>query len=121
MTVTIQTDDLETIVPFEYRGVNYELRSATGEAARAYRNHVLKSTTLGPNGKPQKVDGLADAPIILLSFCVFESGKDRPVTASILGKWPERLLGRIFEACKQISDLEEKTDLEEAGKNEQNG
>lgn len=100
-------------VPVSVAGKKYVLREASGDAACRYRNALLKSTRLGPEGKPSVIDGLADVEPLLVSLCLFEVLSDGtlakgPVPAHVIRSWPARIQKALFERAKQISDLEER-------------
>lgn len=87
-------------------GKSYTLREANGEAARRYRNTVLKAARLGPDGKPVSIDGMADAEMVLINQCLIdESGRMTPI--AVLGGWPSHILKKLFARIQQISDLKD--------------
>jgi hypothetical protein len=81
------TIDLQE-VPVQIAGKSYTLREANGEAARRYRNALLRSAKLGPDGKPVSLDGMADAEMIL-------------------GSWPANVIKKLFNKAYAMSDLKE--------------
>lgn len=87
-------------------GKNYTLREANGEAARRYRNTVLKAARLGPDGKPVSIDGMADAEMVLINQCLIDhSGRMTPI--AVLAGWPSHILKKLFVRIQEISDLKE--------------
>ena len=94
-------------------GREYVLREASGDAACKYRNALLKATKLGPNGKPQSLDGVADSEPLLVSLCLFEkyrSGdeiKERPAILPQVRGWPSRVQKTLFDRAKKMSGLDE--------------
>jgi hypothetical protein len=59
-------------VPVKIGSGRYVLREASGDAACRYQNAVLKTTKLGPDGRPTDINGLADCEPLLVSLCLFE-------------------------------------------------
>lgn len=115
-------DDLQPIeIPVKFRNRRFMLKEATGDAAVKYRNAMLESTKLGPDGKPVSVKGMANIEPYLVSLCLIEliadkDGKDRerPVSDTTLRGWPNRVLKPLYDTCKEISALSEEDDTEEA-------
>lgn len=108
-------DDKPAEMPVRYRGKQYVIREASGAAAAAYRNCVFKSTKLGPDGKPERIEGLGDAEAVLVQGCLFEvldrkEGGD-PVTGVVaLGfvkGMPNRVLKPLFDWVQEVSGLKE--------------
>lgn len=98
--------------PVKLFGKNYVLREATGAAACKWRNDIFKSTKLGPDGKPVSVDGLADSEPNLVSLCLFEryddgrgQTRERNVPLATIRGWPQRVVKRLFERAKDMSEL----------------
>jgi hypothetical protein len=99
------TIDLQE-VPVQIAGKHYTLREASGEAARRYRNALLRAAKLGPDGKPKSIDGMADAEMILVNECLVDkSGRKTPI--QVLGSWPAGVIKRLFNKAYEISDLKE--------------
>lgn len=103
--------DLEPHVePVTIGGVDYFLKEASGDAACKWKNTIMKSTKIGPDGKPVGIDGLADSEPILVSLCLVEADKDgspskRHVSVSTIRSWPARIQTALFEKAKEISGL----------------
>jgi predicted ribosome quality control (RQC) complex YloA/Tae2 family protein len=99
------TIDLQE-VPVQIAGKHYTLREASGEAARRYRNALLRSAKLGPDGKPVSLDGMADAEMILVNECLIDrSGRKTPI--QVLGSWPANVIKKLFNKAYAMSDLKE--------------
>jgi hypothetical protein len=99
------TIDLQE-VPVQIAGKSYTLREANGEAARRYRNALLRSAKLGPDGKPVSLDGMADAEMILVNECLIDkSGRKTPI--QVLGSWPANVIKKLFNKAYAMSDLKE--------------
>ena len=102
--------------PFTYKKVDYILHEASGDAAVKYRNAMLACTTLGPEGKVQKIEGLASVEPLLVSLCVTRidarTNKVIRVGEPIVRGWPNRMLKQLYAKVKEISDLDDGEDLE---------
>ena len=94
------------IVPVTISGEQYELREANGNVACQYRNALLKCTQLGPEGKPHKIDGMADVEPLLVSLCMYDSG-NHPVPITKVRSWPSRIVKELFNTAKKISQIDE--------------
>jgi hypothetical protein len=91
-------------VAVSIQGKGYILREAHGEAARRYRNTLVRSAKLGPDGKPTLIDGIADAEMVLVNECLVDkSGRKTPI--QVLAGWPNRVLKLLFRRVLDISDL----------------
>ena len=102
-------------IPVTIAGQEYELREASGDASAKYRNAMLACSTLGPDGKPTKMEGLADVDFFLLSLCLFEKTTNVLVPEAVIRSWPNRMCETLIEELKDISGMSE--DDEEAAKN----
>lgn len=96
----------------------YILREASGDAACKYRNNLLKSTKMSPDGKVQSVEGLADIEPFLVSLCLFEVTEkgDKPVALHTIRSWPNRVQKALFEEAKRISYLDDIETVESLNK-----
>lgn len=103
-------------VPVTIAGKQYELREASGDASAKYRNAMLACSTLGPDGKPTRMDGLADVDFLLLSLCLFDVGLGTLVPECEVRSWPNRICEALIDELKEISGMSEK-DLEDSAKN----
>lgn len=82
------------------------LREASIGAAAKYRNAMLDCATLGPDGKPSKISGMASIEPFLVSLCLY--GTDgHLVDLNTLNKWPSRIVKKLFNRIKEVSDLDE--------------
>ena len=104
-------DSHETIeIPFTINSRNYVLREASGETACVFRNAQIACTTMGPEGKPKKFEGVADVEPLLVSRCSWEQmadGKERSVPIATVKSWPSRVQKKLFNDAKRISELDE--------------
>lgn len=97
--------------------VNYFLREAIGDAVVKYENEMLKCTQLGESGRPSSVRGMADVEPLLVSMCLFfncpEDTKfhNQPVAQSVIRAFPSRILKKLYETAKQISEIGTDTDV----------
>lgn len=98
----------------------YRLFEASGDAARVYRNSVLRSTKLGPDGKPVSVEGLADAEPLLVSKCLYKADGDfnvptdgngwptdptKLVHQNVIMRWPQRVQKGLYDWVMRVSGL----------------
>jgi hypothetical protein len=102
-------------IPVTIAGQEYELREASGDASAKYRNAMLACSTLGPDGKPIRMEGLADVDFFLLSLCLFDKATNVLVTEDVIRSWPNRMCETLIDELKEISGMSE--DDEEAAKN----
>jgi hypothetical protein len=103
-------------VPVTIAHHTYELREASGDASAKYRNAMLACSTLGPDGKPTKMEGLADVDFFLLSLCLFDMPGNTLVPECEIRSWPNRVCETLIEELKEISGMSEK-ELEDNAKN----
>jgi hypothetical protein len=92
-------------VPVTISGQLYELREASGDASAKYRNAMLACSTLGPDGKPIRMDGLADVDFFLLSLCLFNMPANTLVPECEIRSWPNRICETLIEELKEISGM----------------
>jgi hypothetical protein len=107
---------LEAIeIPVRFRGVDYILTDADEDTAVKFRNHGLRSAKMS-EGSVVGVTGGAEVELILVAGCLFKinpkvtGGRER-VQPDDLKKWPSRVIKPLFEKAKEISELNEATDL----------
>ena len=103
-------------IPVTIAGVDYELREASGDASAKYRNSMLACSTLGPDGKPTKMDGLADVDFYFLSLCLVDSRTNKCVAEMEIRSWPNRICETLIEELKLISGMSD-DEPEETAKN----
>ncbi len=115
-------DDLMPIeIPFSLKDakghkVDYVLKEPTGDAACKYRNSILRSSTIGSDGKPTSFGNLADSEPELVSMCVFridEAGNHKPVRLDEVRSWPSRIVSSLYKKAKDIGKLEESDETPE--------
>jgi hypothetical protein len=106
-------------VPVRMGGRRYLLREATAAAACQYRNAVLRSTRLDQDGKPEYVDGLADAGPVLVAGCLFEVDGDglKPVPLATVRGLPSRVQEQLFDRAKRLSELDQRAPTTDVAKN----
>lgn len=102
-------------VPVTIGGKGYTLKEASGKAGAAYRNGIMRATTLGPDGKAQRVDGIADLEAMLVSMSLYDDDTGKLVPRTVIDGWPDRIVKALFSKLDEISDLE--AAQEEAVKN----
>ena len=100
-------------VPFTIDGVAHVLREADEGAAVKYRNAQMIGMTLGPDGKPIKIAGIADSEPLLVSLCAFRVDNGTiPVSLETVLSWPPRVVKWLHDKAKEISDLNEEDTLQ---------
>ena len=87
----------------------FVLREASSGAATRYRNALLDCATMGPEGKPSKLSGMASVEPLLVSLCLFEED-GKPVPLAEIERWPSKIVKRLFNRVKDVSDLDEAED-----------
>lgn len=126
--------NLELIeLPVKVGDTNYTLREALEATAVIWRNSNMAAATFRDGGI-SGFRGIADSEPLLVSLCLFdESGNN--VKLSVVKGWPARVVKKLFEKAKEISELGEMEDTikqleeklqkaketEEAAKNGQEG
>lgn len=103
--------ELKTI-PVRFRGRDFTLREATADAGAQFRNSLLKSTKM-TDGKVTGLDGLADAEVLLVSLCLLEGSDMRVVPKGEIKTWPSRIVKKLYDKAREISDLDEAETVEE--------
>jgi len=105
-------------VPVKIDNEEYVLKEATGSDACIYRNAMLNSTTLGTDGKPTGLKDFANVEPLLVSLCLYNS-EDRRVTLEAVNTWPSKIIKSLYAKAKEISELDETEEDDEAAKNDQ--
>jgi hypothetical protein len=115
----------------------FVLIEAGAEAARLYRNALVKGVKIGANGKATEAGSIADTELVLVQNCLFEvitqpngAKREGPVNSTWLRQLPDRIINRLYLRAKAISPtLRDKKELkkaalkafdEESAKNSQN-
>jgi len=101
----------EVEIPVTWKGRQYFLREATGEAHAIYQNALMASTSMSADGSVRKITGLADAEPLLVSQCLYDAG-DKQVSLLIIKKWPARIVSSLYEKAKEISEIDKEDSLE---------
>lgn len=104
-----------------WKGKRYILREASEGAVTAFKNVVFRSTKLGPEGKPQSVEGMAEAEPLLVAGCLFpvgmRDGKEVVSTQSLslvqIKEWPSRLTKRLLAWIRKYSEMIDEMETEE--------
>lgn len=87
-------------------GTKYILREASEDQAVKFKNAQMSRVLLGPQGKPQKIDGMGDLePMLVAMLLVGEN--ERPINENLVRGWPSRMVRKLFDAAKDISGLNE--------------
>lgn len=110
-------------IPITLSGEKYFLTEAPESVAIAYRNANIRGAKL-TDGKVTGIDGIAEADAILVAGCVAQcdrsTGRLRrdpngdPITVEVraVKRWPARVVKRLAEKIKDISDLREQPQTE---------
>lgn len=119
----VDFSDLTTIEITKKIGPHtYVIREASGDAACKYRNALMRSTKLGPDGKPSAYEGLADADPLLVSMCLFrlegQKGNEKyiPVSVGEVRAWPNKVQSYLVDKVRKISELGNEDNEEELQK-----
>jgi hypothetical protein len=117
----IDFSGLEPIeIPVTIGDTNYILMEASGDSSAKFRNMMLNNTEL-VDGKPTKVTNYANVESYLVFLCLrYADGdkKDKQVPHEVVKRWPARVVKKLYETAKEISELDEDDDDEEQAKNE---
>ncbi len=91
-------------------GKPYVLREAMGDAVVKYRNKVTSAASLSSEGKLAKVGNIADAEPGLVASCLYrvtDTGVEELVTEQFVRNLPNRIMKRLYDTIKEISDMDE--------------
>ena len=102
---------------FTWKDKTYLLREASAGAAAKYRSTQAESMILGPDGKPTGIKGVGEVQPLLVALCTVDE-KGRAVSVATVKSWPDRMVSRLFTIVKEISELDETEEDEDAVKNE---
>ena len=117
---------LEVIeIPVTVGETNFILIEASGDSSAKFRNMLLNNMEL-VDGKPSKVKDYANQEAYLVHLCIRYVGDseetkklaNKQVPLEVVKRWPARVLSKLFERAKDISELDETDEEEEAAKNE---
>jgi hypothetical protein len=86
-------------------GENYILKEATGRAAKIYNNARIEGVMLEA-GQPKTIKGIGGLEPLLVSLCLW-ADNDRPVTQQFIEGWPSKVVKKLYNKAKEISDLDE--------------
>lgn len=116
--------DLSVIeIPVSIDGKQYFLREADGEAEAKFRNALMEGVEIGPEGKPVRVRGSADAEPLLVHLCLWDKAypEGRRVPLDRVKAWPSRVVRKLFNKAKEISEIQTTSDKEDPSGNEPSG
>ena len=124
MTGVNQTDEFDfsdlKIIEVSVKGPNgksYMLREASGAAAAQFNNARAKCAKF-KDGELESVTGPGRLPLYLISLCLFNTKDDgtaninSSVSLSVIQPWPDRVIQKLFDKSKEISEIDEDDDLE---------
>lgn len=122
MSNTLQLSTTPNSFDVEIDGKNYLLKEATAADAKTYRSSAMKSFRFGEEGNPESIvgEGLAEAEVLLVSMCLYEkvvneaSGETNlsKVGKAKISSWPSRVVKALFDKAKEISDMDEDSDID---------
>lgn len=104
-------------VPVKLNKQTYVLKEASGETAAKYKNAMLRATKL-EDGKVSAIDGMADSELLLVSLCLFRRVErdggtaDEPVTVAFVKTLPSRVVSKLYDTAKKISELDQDETVE---------
>jgi hypothetical protein len=111
--IVFSTEDLEPIVISVTVGdKEYTLREASGDAGIKWHNACTKCFKTSKEGGIASIEGLADTEALLVSLCLTDK-VGRQVSINTIRGWPYKVQKHIFEAAKEISNLNEDEKTEE--------
>lgn len=97
-------DSLEVEFPFTYKGVEYQLRSASGSAAREFNNARINRISFN-NGKASGIKNLGDLPPLLVHLCSFDASSGKQVPMGVVDTWPAKMVEKLYQKALDISGL----------------
>ena len=97
-------------IPVKWGGEEYILREASGDAAAKYQNALMASASVKEDGSITSLRGLADAEMLLVHLCIWKGDKNVPLIE--VKKWPSRIVSKLYETAKEISEIDRDDSLE---------
>jgi hypothetical protein len=102
-------------VPVTLGDKKYVLREASEAAALRFRGSQLQDAKLVDGKVSANISRVAESQALLVSLCLFdENGK--PVPLATVLDMRARIVKRLFDKAKEISDLDEREGKEELEK-----
>ena len=115
---TISLDLSPREITFSMGDKDYILREASGDAAIAYQNALIKAVRPGPDSKATQINtGLSAIEPMLVSKCLFDS-EGKPVKQETIRSWPSRIQKELYKKVKEISELDEKPEEDDDDDND---
>lgn len=94
-------------IPVKYAGTEYVLHEVDSEGHVQFRNAEQNATVYDANtGLRSGYRNLAAIEPLLVSLCLKCKSDDKRVSVETIRSWPERVVGKLFERAKQISDID---------------
>lgn len=93
-------------------GRKYVVHEASSDAAAKHKNTQVGGARYS-GGELERMEGFADADLVLLSCCVtYDDGaeKGQTVPLKVVKQWPERVTKPLVEWIKEHSDMDEGED-----------
>lgn len=85
----------------------YILRELDAGGARKYNDARISGVTM-EDGKVVKVENIGGLEVLLVSLCLRAVNK-RPIRPQSIEGWQERIIKKLFDKAKEISDIEEES------------
>lgn len=116
--MSLHFDLAVTEIPVELGERKYVLREASEGAACQFRNAITKAAKMA-DGKVVGIENIGDVEPLLVSLCLFEvlpdgGTKNIGVPIQVVRGWPARVVKQLFAKAKEISELDEAAETEEA-------
>ena len=120
MEEEIVFEDLEpTRVPVTHKGRKYVLVEASADVGVKYQNACIRAARM-EEGHVVGMNDIADAEPLLVSLCLFHVNADGKQLGNVAKKdilsWPNRVVKRLYEKAKDISDLDQNQTVEQLEK-----
>lgn len=101
-------------IPVKYQGVEYILTEADGAAAAKYRASMLKGMEISVddegNRTTKHIAGISEVQPLLVSLCLKDKVSGTRVPLETVKTWSERIIRKLFDKAKEISELDEQSD-----------
>lgn len=102
-------------VPVALGGKQYIIKELMGGDAATYRDAMLEATDITfKDGKvsPARLRGMSKTDMLLLSLTLFEAGTNQRVPMEVISAWPDRVVRKLVDKAKEVSELNAPADGE---------
>lgn len=83
----------------------YLLIEADAEGAKRFKNAQSNVYVFNEDGKVVGVKNPADLEPFLVSLCLKTATDKKPVGLDVINKWPDRVVSKLFDKAKEISEI----------------